>query len=218
MKNTILNTKNILALSVLAATSVTSVNVFAEGTGHGTVTVSVKNSFEVKEEVALKFGIVRATASAVKTTDATDAEVLKQTASMAMSPIDGAYATSANAGGASIAALGNGTPAVFSMAKVGAYKNFTLTAADIELKKAGSETNDASFLVSDFQFYIVAAVDATSGTLYDGSSVYLKSNADGDAFFRVGATLSTSTKLTDDQSNYEDTDYAGAYDVKVNYK
>lgn len=214
-----MNNKNILALAVLAATSVTSVNVMAEGVGHGTVTVTVKNSFDVEQATALNFGDIRATASGVAA-DPTDATATAaQTATMVMSPIDGTYTAGATAGDASIAGLGDGTPGVFSMAKVGAYKNFTLEAADIELTKAGAETSDAFFLVKDFTFYIVDAVDSTTGKLYDAtSSVYLKSDADGNAFFRVGASIATSVNVAADQGNYDDMDYTGTYDVKVNYK
>lgn len=213
MKSNILNSKSILAVAIVTATTVASVNVMAS-VKSANATVVVKNAFVITEDAPLDFGTIRATADPLAAT--VQDTPLGKISGLIMDPEDGTFSAGATASPATIASLGTGAPGEYSMTGVGAFKNFTLAAADGTLKTPGAAANAAFFTITDFTFFVTSI---TTPALYDGVTIFLKADAAGDASFQVGASIFTSaTGETTAQTPYDDTTYAGTYDITVEYQ
>lgn len=195
--------KNILALAVLAATTVTSMNVMALTS---TATVTVKNAFDITEVAALDLGTVRATA------DLTAASV--KVATLIVDPDTGVGAATDDT--ATIGQLTAGTPGSFSITGLAPYQALKIAApAASTLKLVPHPAGGAYFHIKDFTFWVTSIPTPAA---YTASSAELIANATGEATFTVGATITTSDVGTDlTTAQYQDAAYSGNYDITISY-
>lgn len=198
-----MNNKNILALAVLAATAVSSVNVMALTS---TATVTVKNAIDVAEVTPFNIGTIRATA-----------DLTASSAKVATLVVDAetGVGTAMNDGVATIGQLAVGTPGEFSVTGLAPYQALNIdNTITTELKLTPHPTGGAFFKVTDFKFWVTSIT--TPAEYAAGGD--LIADATGVATFTVGATVKTSDVSTDaTAAQYQDSDYTGTYSIDVTY-
>jgi len=202
-----MNNKNILALAVLAATTVTSVNVMAAAF-QGDATVEVKNTFSISQIDPFDLGTIRATADVAADTAAT----------MVISAETGEAGAPTEAAPSKIGQIIVGKPGKYEITDLGNFAQLEITApvADVELKMNPYPPTTAYFKLNTFTYWITSGTNADSK--YVAGTNKLTAGADGTASFTVGATISTTNKTTDGVLlPYQDAVYAGTFDVVVTY-
>ncbi|KID58231.1 hypothetical protein N473_11795 [Pseudoalteromonas luteoviolacea CPMOR-1] len=166
--------------------------------------VTVKNAFELVKNQDLDFGTIRAVAD----NTGTDTATLTIPADATQSPT----VASTNISNAEIAILSAGSPAQFKISGVVPFASLSITdpvETDVSLS-VGSGTGAAGFTLGSFTYYIETG--ASSSTPVVGKQIQVDAN--GEAVFNVGATLSTTTG---NAANYLDGAYVGTFTLELSY-
>jgi len=158
--------------------------------------VAVQNAFTMTKDADLDFGTIRAKA------DGTNAATL-------ILPADpNANSSTPAATDAEISILVPGTPASFSVSGVSPFATLTITdpsPADITPDAAPPGT--PGFELDTYTYYLVSG-GASAGTVSD-----IQVDANGEATFNLGATLSTETVA----GSYIDGTYSGTFTLQLDY-
>jgi hypothetical protein len=180
--------------------------------------VTVNNAIDFTFTGTLDFGQVRATAAAA----AAACTGLTMPADPALPLIAATPAACTTDEGALQAVGGTPTRPEFTIAGTAPFTTLTLTlpTASIALT-AATGPGAPQFALTDFTAYKTSAatgnIALNDGTYGLGEGPIITNNTGG-ATFTVGATLAThAAAIAIPNTNYQDLDYTGTFDVMVNY-
>ncbi|WP_024851841.1 DUF4402 domain-containing protein [Hydrogenovibrio kuenenii] len=203
-----------LALGLLAALGVSTAQA-ANTPINATASVAVNGAITLTKSADMNFGSIVATISATASDSAT----------LALSPLEGAAAPSTKTDGTAskITILTQGTPAKFTIAGAGANSNILVTT---NLGEAGgllTLTNGSNPSADPLKIGTPTIYDVTNssfGSFTSGVSGALQTDATGALEFNMGATI-TIPNTADDSATAgpaSDGTYSGTFTVVANYQ
>ena len=165
--------------------------------------VTVQNAFTLTNDSALDFGTIRASA------DLAAAETA--TLVLAANPATSPTTASTSIADAEIAILVPGAPASFSVSGVSPFGSLTITnPPESAISPDAAPAGTATFTLGTPTYYVL-----TGATPNSAATTAIQVDANGEATFNVGATLTTDA--TTPTSDYIDGTYSGSFTLELNY-
>lgn len=177
----------------------------------GSATVTVQNTFNFAEDSGIDFGTIRAQ---IGSNDNTNVNIMTLTL-----PADGSNPTVAittngdSSRQSTLNIITPGTPGMFSVSGAAPNAPLTITLPATPFNLTDGSGSGPIFEGAITEAYITSGVNAN--TTYNGTTILLETDGNGDATFQVGGTLSTDS--TGNTSNYQDVAYTGQYSITVSY-
>ncbi|WP_405128077.1 DUF4402 domain-containing protein [Pseudoalteromonas sp. PB2-1] len=195
--------KNSIKIAALMTSSaLLTFNVAAEQTTFQAA-VTVQNAFTLQADSGLDFGTIRATA------DATGA----QTATLVLpaNPATSATTASTDPTAAEIAILNPGAPALFSVSGVSPFATLNITnPTETDISPDSAPSGTAKFVLGSFTYYVLTGANPNSA-----ATTSIQVDANGEATFNLGATLSTDNAVS--TADYIDGTYSGTFTLQLDY-